>query len=792
MKTRRTSLWIALFLLSILLVAGGTAGYLFLKRVIKGVPSVAFLKTFIPVTTSILYDRNGRVIGSFYREKREYLPLHKMPPLILHSVLAVEDAKFYRHGALAYGSIIRAAISDALAGYLREGASTITQQLARNIFLNHKKNLVRKLREAILSYRIEQVLTKDEILELYLNQIYFGEGAYGVQAAAKEYFGKDVRELTLPETALIAGLIRSPIEFSPYLHPQASKKRQLVVLKRMESVGFVTHDELKKAYAQNLVFRRRTSASNPNAYFLEYVRQRLEKIMTPDQLYGGGLRIFTTLDARIQEIALHSLRKGLRTIDRRKGFRGPVRKLSIADLKKEIRQSHPMDPADRNPGILGRRVEGVVTRVSSEGVWFDWEGVPGFIPIARMLWAKKILDGPNFDRDVKVLEPFSPSMILHPGDVVMVHLTGFYRIENRYGWEGGLDQVPLIQGCVVAINPQTGGVLAMVGGYSFRRSKFNRAYQAIRQPGSSFKMIDYGAALEHGYAPGRILEDEPLVFFDSIHKRIWRPKDYERRFLGPVPMRKALAESINLATIRMVRHIGVGSVIDFARRLGISTPLNHDLSLALGSSGVRPLELTSAYSVIANQGVRNHPHALTRVLNYQKTTVYEHVPTPQNVYDPANSYLLTSMLQSVIKDGTGKDALVLSKLLAGKTGTTNDFKDAWFIGFSPNIAVGVYVGMDDHRSMGRGEFGAKAALPVWIDIMRQVLPLIPDVPFAIPDNVVEVRIDPKTGLRTPMNNADFVVEIYKKGKIPSMEVSQQKVPDTDFYNIPGSQKSPVP
>ncbi|MHB1605712.1 MAG: penicillin-binding protein 1A [Leptospirales bacterium] len=792
MKTRRTSLWIALFLLSILLVAGGTAGYLFLKRVIKGVPSVAFLKTFVPVTTSILYDRNGRVIGSFYREKREYLPLHKMPPLILHSVLAVEDAKFYRHGALAYGSIIRAAISDALAGYLREGASTITQQLARNIFLNHKKNLVRKLREAILSYRIEQVLTKDEILELYLNQIYFGEGAYGVQAAAKEYFGKDVRELTLPETALIAGLIRSPIEFSPYLHPQASKKRQLVVLKRMESVGFVTHDELKKAYAQNLVFRRRTSASNPNAYFLEYVRQRLEKIMTPDQLYGGGLRIFTTLDARIQEIALHSLRKGLRAIDRRKGFRGPVRKLSIADLKKEIRQSHPMDPADRNPGILGRRVEGVVTRVSSEGVWFDWEGVPGFIPIARMLWAKKILDGPNFDRDVKVLEPFSPSMILHPGDVVMVHLTGFYRIENRYGWEGGLDQVPLIQGCVVAINPQTGGVLAMVGGYSFRRSKFNRAYQAIRQPGSAFKMIDYGAALEHGYAPGRILEDEPLVFFDSIHKRIWRPKDYERRFLGPVPMRKALAESINLATIRMVRHIGVGAVINFARRLGISTPLNHDLSLALGSSGVRPLELTSAYSVIANQGVRNHPHALTRVLNYQKTTVYDHVPTPQNVYDPANSYLLTSMLQSVIKDGTGKDALVLPKLLAGKTGTTNDFKDAWFIGFSPNIAVGVYVGMDDHRSMGRGEFGAKAALPVWIDIMRQVLPLIPDVPFAIPDNVVEVRIDPKTGLRTPMNNADFVVEIYKKGQIPSMEVSQEKVPDTDFYNIPGSQKSPVP
>ncbi len=786
MKTRRTTLWFTLFFLLALLVAGGTGGYFFLKRVIRGVPSVAFLKTFIPVTTSVLYDRNGRVIGSFYREKREYLPLHKMPPLILHSVLSVEDAKFYQHGALAYGSIIRAAISDALAGYLREGASTITQQLARNIFLNHKKNLVRKLREAILSYRIEQVLTKDEILELYLNQIYFGEGAYGVQAAAREYFGKDVRELTLPETALIAGLIRSPIEFSPYLHPQASKRRQLIVLKRMESVGFINHDELKKAYAQNLVFRRRTRASNPNAYFLEYVRQRLEKIMTPDQLYGGGLRIFTTLDSRVQEIALHALRKGLRTIDRRKGFRGPVRKLSIPDLRKEIHQSRPLEPADRNAGVLGRRVEGVVTRVLAEGVWFDWEGVPGFIPLDRMLWARKILDGPNFDRDVKVLDPFSPAMILHPGDVVMVHLTGFHRIGRRFGWEASLDQVPLIQGCVVAINPQTGGVLAMVGGYSFRRSKFNRAYQAIRQPGSSFKMIDYGAALEHGYAPGTILEDEPLVFYDSVHKRIWRPKDYERNFLGPVPMRTALADSINLATIRMVRNIGIGPVINFARRLGITTPLNHDLSLALGSSGVRPLELTDAYSVIANQGVWNPPHSLTRVLNYQKTTVYEHVPSPQNVYDTAYSYLLTSMLQSVIKDGTGKDALVLPKLLAGKTGTTNDFKDAWFIGFSPNLALGVYVGMDDHRSMGRGEFGAKAALPIWIDIMRQALPIFPDTPFSIPDNVVDVRIDPKTGLRIPMNNPDFVVEIFKKGQLPPLEVSQQKVPDTDFYNIPGA------
>jgi penicillin-binding protein 1A len=786
-KIRSKTLWITLLFVAIVLSAGGAWGYLFMKRVVQGVPSVAFLKTFMPVTTSVIYDRNGRAIGSFYREKREYIPLSKMPPLIVHSVLSVEDAEFYKHGALAYGSIIRAAISDALAGYLREGASTITQQLARNIFLNHKKNLVRKLREAILSYRIERVLTKDEILELYLNQIYFGEGAYGVQAAAKEYFGKDVRDLSVPEAALIAGLIRSPIEFSPYLHPEASKKRQLVVLKRMQATGYISSDEVKKAYGENLVFRRRTRASNPNAYFLEYVRQRLEKIMTPDQLYGGGLRIFTTLDSRIQLIALKALRKGLRDIDRRKGFRGPLRKLKPRELRAEVQKTHPLGPLDRSPSILGRRVEVTITRVKADGAYFTWEGVPGYIPASRMAWAKKILHGPDFDRDATVLDAFTPQSILKPGDVVMSHLIAFRKAGRGYGLEGSLDQVPLIQGCVVAINPQTGGILAMVGGYSFRRSKFNRAYQAIRQPGSGFKMIDYGAALEHGYAPATILEDEPLVFYDSIHRKVWRPKDYERKFLGPVPMRTALAESINLATIRMVRSIGVGPVINLARRLGISTPLNHDLSLALGSSGVRPLDLTAAYSVIANQGVRNPVHALTRVLNFQKTTVYEHVPSPQKVYDSAYSYLLTSMLQSVIKEGTGKDALVLPKLLAGKTGTTNDFRDAWFIGFSPNFAVGVYVGMDDHRSMGRGEFGAHAALPVWIDIMKQALPLLPDTQFAIPDDVVEVRVDPKTGLRTPMDSSNFAVEIFKKGELPLLEVSQPKVPDTDFYNIPGTQ-----
>ena len=778
--------WFFLAILLLFAVAVAGAGWVFMKKIVSGVPSVAFLKSFVPVTTSRIYDRNGKHIGSFYRERREYLPLKSIPPLVIRAVLAVEDAHFYEHGALAYGSIIRAAVSDVLAGYLREGASTITQQLARNIFLNHKKNLTRKLREAILSYRIESVLTKDEILELYLNQIYFGEGAYGVQAASQAFFGKDIHALTLPEAALMAGLIRSPVEFSPYAHPGASKRRQLVALERMEKVGYITHEEMKKAYGQPLVFRQRIQSKNPNAYFLEYLRRRLEMTMSSTQLYGGGLRIFTSLDSRIQSIALHSLRNGLRTIDRRKGFRGAIRHLSPQDFREVERETVPLSIAEKGAFTLGGREEVTITHVGEKGAFFSWEGHPGFIPKAKMLWAAKVLRGPDFDHDVKVLSPFSPVDILKPGDVVMAHLTGWTPVRKGWVFLASLDQVPLIQGCVVAIDPRTGGILAMVGGYSFGRSKFNRVSQAIRQPGSSFKMVDYGSALEHGYTPSSILHDEPVVFADRAHHRVWRPKDYEHDFLGPVPMRKALAESINLATIRMVRRVGVGNVISFGRRLGITSPLSHDLSLALGSSGVRPIELTSAYSVIANGGIREPVYSIRRVVNFRKTTVFEHIPAPTKVYNPAYDYMLTSMLQSVISEGTGKDALVLPRLLAGKTGTTNDFKDAWFIGFSPDIAVGVYVGMDDHRSMGRGEFGAHAALPIWIDIMKGALPLLPNTPFSVPDDIVNVRIDPDTGRRSPENSTHFVTEIFRKGELPPRESASGKQPDAQFYNLQGA------
>jgi len=764
------------------------AGYYFMQRVLAGVPSVEFLRNYIPVTTSHIYDRNGQRIGSFYKERREYLPLSKIPPLIVHSVLAVEDAHFYQHGALAYGSILRAAISDALAGYLREGASTITQQLARNIFLTHRKTFIRKLREAILSYRIERVLTKDEILELYLNQIYFGEGAYGVSAAAKTYFGKSLSDLTLAETAMIAGMIRSPIEFSPFLHPEASKRRQLIVLERMEDVHFITETAKKKAYAAPIELVPPTHSASPSAYFLEYVRQKLEREMPAKKLFGGGLRIFTTLDLRVQLVAVHALRKGLRAIDRRQGFRGAIRKVPRPALLKLIRETRGDKDKLSGEDLVGQRQEVTVLRVGKSWAWFVLNGHLGRISEDNAKWAQKILKGPNIDRDKEILKPFSLGRILKPGYVVMVHILS--QTQDKAGWilEGALDQVPAVQGAVVALDPKTGGILSMVGGYSFKRSKFNRAVQALRQPGSVFKVVDYGAALEKGFAPGTILNDSPLVFFDRIHRRVWRPKDFEANFLGPVPMRKALAESINLATIRLVRKVGVGSVINFARRLGITTPLPHDLTLALGSATVRPIEITGAYSVIANGGVREPIHSIDRVFDYHKTTIYRETGTPQSVYDPAYNYLLTSMMQSVIKDGTGKEALSLGVLLAGKTGTTNSFRDAWFIGFSPSIVVGVYVGMDNHRSMGHGEFGAKAALPVWIDVMKGALPLYPsNQPFEIPDGIVDVRIDPDTGLRVPLTAQKFVVEEYKKGELPPTESSAEApVPDAGLYNLNGA------
>ena len=781
-------LLISIILLLIVGGTAGTAGYYFYKRVVAGVPSVDFLRHYVPFTTSHIYDRNGQRIGSFYKERREYVPLGKMPPLVVHSILAVEDAHFYQHGALAYGSIIRAAISDALAGYLREGASTITQQLARNIFLTHRKTFIRKLREAILSYRIEKVLTKDEILELYLNQIYFGEGAYGVSAAARTYFGKSLSDLTIPEMAMIAGMIRSPIEFSPFLHPEASKRRQLVVLDRMAQVRYITLEEKKKAYAAPLELVPPVHSASPSAYFLEYVRQKLEREMPAKKLFGGGLRIFTTLDLRIQLQAVHALRKGLRAIDRRQGFRGPIRVLRGKPLVSVLRETRPAAEAAMLEDLTGTRSEVTILRVGPKYAWFSLDKHLGRIAVERAQWAKTVLSGPKVNRDRKVLNPLSLPKILRPGDVVMAHILALTKEKSGWLLEGSLDQVPLVQGAVVALDPKTGGILAMVGGYSFKRSKFNRAVQALRQPGSVFKVIDYGAALEKGFAPGSILNDSPLVFFDRIHHRVWRPKDFERNFLGPVPMRKALAESINLATIRLVRKVGVGSVIDFARRLGITTPLPHDLTLALGSATVRPIEITGAYSVIANEGIREPLHAVDRVFDYHKTTIFRFVPEPRPVYDPAYSYLMTSMMQSVIREGTGRDALSLGVLLAGKTGTTNNFRDAWFIGFSPSLVVGVYVGMDDHRSMGHGEFGAKAALPICMDVMKGSLPYFPpNQTFRIPDDIVDVRIDPDTGLRVPLTARKFVVEEYKKGEEPLTEAATgTPLPDAGLYNLTGA------
>jgi penicillin-binding protein 1A len=448
----------------------------------------------------------------------------------------------------------------------------------------------------------------------------------------------------------------------------------------------------------------------------------------------------------------------------------------------------PVPSAHDLEEIVGKRIDATVLSVSPKEARLSVDEHLGRLTLDHAQWAKTILTRPEITRGRKVLNPFSLDRILKPGFVVRVHVLSSLHEKKGWVFDASLDQVPLVQGAVVALDPKTGGILAMAGGYSFARSKFNRAVQALRQPGSAFKVIDYGAALEKGYAPGSILNDSPLVFFDRIHHRVWRPKDFEAGFLGPVPMRKALAESINLATIRLVRRVGVGSVINFARRLGITTPLPHDLTLALGSATVKPIEMTGAYSVIANGGVREKIHSVDRVFDNRKTTIYRFTPAPMPVYDPADSYLMVSMMESVIREGTGRDALSLGVLLAGKTGTTNDFKDAWFIGFSPDLVVGVYTGMDDHRSMGRGEYGAKAALPIWIDVMRASLPFFPgNHVFKIPDDIVDVRIDPETGLRVPLTAQKFVVEEYKKGSEPPAEsATGSPLPDAGLYNLDGA------
>ncbi|MBN2382899.1 PBP1A family penicillin-binding protein [bacterium] len=754
---------IVFLLLAVLGLMGGITLGLY-KSFSQDLPDIKTILTHRPALITNCYSAHNDIFARFYIEKREIIPIADINPILKQASLAVEDLRFYQHKGIDMLGIFRAMRTNLAAGYIVQGGSTITQQLARALFLSREKKYARKIKEAILSIRIENTLTKSQILELYFNEIYFGHGCYGIQAAAKTFFGKDNKDLSLAECALLAGLPKAPNLYSPYDFPAEAKARRQTGLDRMYEAGFIKDKERQTAENEPFQLMKLKKRRSHFPYFEEYTRQILESCFGTKAVHQGGLRVYTTIDPNIQETSQRALKEGLHAYNRRHAYKGAL----AEDAVFVTEETFPC------PGSYG---EATLTAVSDTLLIVSARGFEGTIKIVRNEW------------------PFtSPrARSLKVGDRVVVHVLNDDYAPDHKRFTARLDQEPEVDGAVLVLDVHTGDILAMVGGYSFERSQFNRAIQAIRQPGSAFKPIVYSVALDNNFTASSIIYDSPIVEeipknlgpddfsanSDDLRKLIeqetelWKPENYDSTFLGPTTLRRALEMSRNLVTIHLLSKIGVRQVSRYARSYGLTTKIEEDLSVALGSSGVIPLELTSVYGMFANQGIRCIPRGITKVFAPDGSLLWENLPISFRVLDPQIAYLITYLMQGVIEHGTAQKAAFLDRPLAGKTGTTNDFKDAWFIGFSPDIVVGVWIGFDKLMPLGAGESGATAALPIWIDIMRNILPSFPYKNFTIPDGIEFALIDRKTGLLASNFSKEVFNEAYLAGTAPTFYATEQ-------------------
>ncbi len=750
-------------------VAGlATVGYL-----LQDLPPITGLHEYQPSLVTRVYSADKQVIGQFFVERRILVPLEKIPRYLVNAVVASEDARFFEHRGLDFIGIARAAITNLVSGKIRQGASTITQQLARSLFLSPKRDFERKAKEALLALKMEQILGKEQILELYLNQIYFGHGAYGVQSAAQTYFGKDVGQLTLAEASYLAGLPKGPADYSPYYHPEASKKRQATVLRRMVEERFITTTEAEGAMAEAVPFRRQTR-DEPAPYFVEHIRQRLMATYGEAMVYKGGLQVYTTLSLPEQQVATTVLQEGLRQLDKRQGYRGPLRRgVSLDEFSAKRVSGGASADAPLRPGEI---IEAVVAKVGKDDLTVLARGLTGRIAAGDLMWARRRLKGPDPIKHVKDTGAKTPGELFKVGDVIEVS------VKKMVGdvAQMTLEQTPLVEGALVALDPRTGAVRAMIGGYDFQRSEYNRATSARRQPGSAFKPMIYAAAINQGLSPGTPIVDSGVVYNENDPDLVWRPENYDQKFEGLITLRASLAQSRNAATVRLLEKIGINPVLDLAQNLGITSPLANDLTLALGSSGVTLQELTAAYGTFFNQGIRLEPYSIESVLDSNGQVLETHVPDPRAVMTKESAYLITNMMEDVIQHGTGQAAKGMGRPLAGKTGTTNDFTDAWFVGGAPNLVTGVWVGFDEIRTLGDRESGAREALPIWMNYMKAALEPLPVVPFTMPEGIVEVKIDPATGLLAPDGSDQGTVEVFLKGTEPTKHAEMKSSPSQFF------------
>ncbi|HXT66314.1 MAG TPA: PBP1A family penicillin-binding protein [Nitrospiraceae bacterium] len=748
------------------LIAGGLLWHLS-----KDLPALDQLGTYQPSLVTQVYSSDQRLIGQFFIERRILTPVGDIPEGLRRAVVAVEDVRFFEHPGLDYIGMARAAWTNLRRGGKVEGASTITQQLARSLFLSSERTFDRKVRELILAYKMELVLTKEQILELYLNQIYFGQGAYGVASAAQTYFGKDLSALTTGESAFLAGLPKSPNHYSPFKAYDRAKKRQEHVLARMEEAKFLTTAEREQATAEILNFRR-PGAEQAAPYFVEYIRQLLVAKYGESMVYKGGLKVVTTLNMEMQKLAEAAFADGLRELDKRQGWRGPLRTVDLTAPSPSI-VAAVVDQVLK----VGDYREGVITKVAKDQYLVQIGTTQAQLAFDDMAWAKRRLTGPDTAKDVV----FNPNLkqVLKPGDVIEVMVKqldrGLVHVQ--------LEQTPLVEGGLIALEPGRGAIRAMVGGYDFSRSEYNRAVQAHRQPGSAFKPIIYATAVSQGMSPASVILDAPVVYEQEQDEKTWKPENYGRKIHGMVSLRDALAHSHNLATVRLLDKVGVKNVIDFAKTVGITSPLAADLSLGLGSSSLGLMELTSAYSVLLNQGSRAEPYAILFVKDNAGTVLEQAEPQALQVISKETAYLVTNMMEDVIQKGTGQAAKMIGRPIAGKTGTTDEFINAWFIGGAPNLVTGIYVGFDDRRSLGETESGAHAALPIWINFMQKALKPLPVIAFTIPEGITFVKVDPATGLlEDGQEDQASTVELFTKGSEPT-QTTQRRLDPIDFYKL---------
>jgi penicillin-binding protein 1A len=758
-KTFKILTAVALFCAFVAALTGAVLWYIWSSNL----PFIGSLRDYNPPGISEIYSDNGEVIGRFWQEKRVVVGLDQIPKHLIEAFIAAEDSRFYQHEGVDFLSIMRALAKNILAGRIEQGGSTITQQVAKSLLLKDtEKTYRRKVREATLSLQIEKEFSKEKILFLYLNQIYLGQGAYGVEAAARTYFGKSASELNLAEAAMLAGLAQAPSRYSIIAHFDKAKARQQYVLQRMMEEGYITQQQAEEGATAEIKLNLSPENTFEKApYFTEYIRKYIEQKYGHDLLYRGGLKVYTTLNLEMQRQAQDAVRQGLLELDKREGYRGPLKHLQGAEresFKREWARKYATEPPR-----VGDVVQGLIEEIEEEkkeAIVSIGEKV-SVLPLSEMNWARK--PDPDVPYHAALLK--SVKGVFQAGDVVLVRVKE--PASKPYDWIVSLEQEPEVQGALLCMETGTGRVKAMVGGRDFSLSQFNRAIQARRQPGSSFKPIIYAAALDQGMTPSTVILDAPFLSSINPEDEIWKPKNFKETFTGPTLFRQALIQSRNVITVKILKKIGIPFVIEYARRMGIEADLAPDLSLALGSSGLSLLELCRAYAVFANGGMLADGIFVNRVEDGRGGTLELNQPSLKEAISKETAFVMTDLLKAVIQEGTGWRAKALKRPAAGKTGTTNDLRDAWFVGYTPSLVAGVWVGYDDRRSMGQDETGSRAANPIWLHFMSDALKDRPVEEFQAPEGVVLVKIDTKTGLLASRYSTTTASQAFKAGEEPT-------------------------